>query len=794
MPYVTVDDFSLGQDNRNPPVVGQPSSLVKLENAHITRGGRIQRAKKFVSTYTLPAATTFGLHAQGGNLFAFGGFAEPVGMPADVTYQRLAHKTDPGGTEIQEILDTDNFDGKIYAIAEYTDGEIYHFYDGARITAWDTVASSVGSNNAVATALKDKIDLNSLYDATVSTDTVTIVAATAGVPFTISANAQNFGSVNDQLITLVETVSNVTAGAEVLSTGTVTVTGGSDNTASEGSVDLTGGASGSVDGITVNSIEIMSGAETFDTSLTVTATNVAANITANTSSPDYNATASGTLITITALASAGADPNTFVVVSSATTITTTDVNMGTVTSGVTNALQTLTVDGVSIIDNRVNYATSNSATATAIATEIGNTTSSPNYTAAASGSVVTITAIAGTGAGPNGFTVAKTVTGDVTVGTTNMAGGSAGVSAVKQQYTAQITGTFEAQDVFTITLDSVAFAISGASAGTGTTCQTFKSKVYSLVASLLQFSAIDGPTQWGSGIGSGFINFSNQDGGSETLTATGIFQGSMGVFSEDVVQIEFVDVDETANTLLNTVKSSGTPAHRSVVQFGNNDLFYLDDVSGIRSLRARDSSNSPSVDDVGSAVDPHILTYLATLTTAQIADAVGMIADEGRYWLAIDTRIYVFSFFPSGKISAWSYYEPGFSIKDMVRIKNKNYVRSGDTVYLYGGAAGTTYPGAAETPAVATLPFMDVNKIANFKTLFGFDISGINTWDTEILIDPDDLTVKTNQFSVANITYPDGKTGVSARTTHFAPELTCSAAGAAELYTVTVHYNLDESQ
>jgi len=690
MPYVTVDDFRLGQDNRSPAVVGVPGSLVTLKNAHITRGGRIQRAKKFVSKFSLPAAKTFGFHGQGGNLFTFGGFTEPAGVPAGVTYQRLAHKTDPTGTEIAEILDTDNFDGKIYAIAEYTDGEIYHFYDGVRVTSWDTVAASISSNNTVAAALKNKIDLNSLYTGTVVTNVVTIEAATAGVPFTISASAQNFGSVNDQLITLAETQVNVPVVGEVLATGTVTVTGGTD-----------------VPG--------------------------------------------------------------------------------------TNKMTALTVDGVSVITSAVDYDVSNSVTATAIATEIGNTTSSPNYTAAAVGNVVTITAIAGTGAGPNGFVVTPIGAGDFSANSSNMSGGAASTSAVKQKYTATITGTFEVLDVFTITLDGVAFAVSGTAAGTGVTCQTFKSKIYSLVSSLLQFCAIDGPTQWGAGIGSGFINFANQDGGSETLTATGIFQGNMGVFAEDVVQVEFVDVDETANTLLHTVKSTGTPAHRSAVQFGNTDLFYLDGLSGIRSLRARDSSNSPSVDDVGSSIDTHVLDHLDTLTTAQIADAVAMIADEGRYWLAIGNRIYVFSFFSGNKISAWSFYEPGFSVKDMVRVGKKNYVRAGDTVYLYGGDAGTTFPDAAETPVTATLPFMDVKKIANFKTLQAVDQSGTNTWDMVILIDPDDLTAKTNSVALVGTTYPDGNIGVQGRTTHFAPEFTCSAAGAAELYTATIHYLLDEA-
>ncbi|KKL95529.1 hypothetical protein LCGC14_1853690, partial [marine sediment metagenome] len=355
------------------------------------------------------SSATFGMHGQGDNLFVFGGFTEPAGIPAGVTYQRLAHPDDPGGTQILRILDAENFDGKIYAIVEFTDSEIHHYYDGARVTDWDDISAAIASNNSVASALKTKIDLSPDFTGTVLTNVVTIEAAVAGVGFTIAATAQNFGAINDQVITLAQTVANNAGAGEVLATGTLTVTGGTPNTASEGSVDLTGGASGSVDGITVNGVEIMSGAESFDASLTVTATNVAANITANTSAPDYNATSVGTLITITALQSAGADPNTFVVVSSTTTITSTDVDMGTVTTGVTNAITALTVDGVSVIDNRVNYAPegSNSETATDLAAEINGTTSSPNYTAAAVGNVVTITAIAGTGAGANGFVVAR---------------------------------------------------------------------------------------------------------------------------------------------------------------------------------------------------------------------------------------------------------------------------------------------------------------------------------------------------------------------------------------------------
>lgn len=98
------------------------------------------------------------------------------------------------------------------------------------------------------------------------------------------------------------------------------------NTAATGTVTLDTGAAGSVDSITVNGVEIMSGAEAFDTNLNTTATNVASNITANTSVPDYNASATGAVITITAV-TLGVSVNTFAVVSTATTITTTDTNM-----------------------------------------------------------------------------------------------------------------------------------------------------------------------------------------------------------------------------------------------------------------------------------------------------------------------------------------------------------------------------------------------------------------------------------------------------------------------------------
>lgn len=96
---------------------------------------------------------------------------------------------------------------------------------------------------------------------------------------------------------------------------------------SSGTVTLTGGASGSVDTITVNSVSILPAAVSYNTSLTQTATDVVTAINKGISSPRYMASSSGAVITIKAMPGTGIGPNTYEVASTVTTITKTDVNL-----------------------------------------------------------------------------------------------------------------------------------------------------------------------------------------------------------------------------------------------------------------------------------------------------------------------------------------------------------------------------------------------------------------------------------------------------------------------------------
>lgn len=131
------------------------------------------------------------------------------------------------------------------------------------------------------------------------------------------------------------TLNDVTAGAVTDTvTATTTIGGTVGNATTLSSSDggrlavsaanfVNGDDNALVSGITVDGIESMSGTEIFDTDLATTATNIAANITANTSAPNYTAVAVGATITISSISEGDA----LVVVSTSVVIATTDVNL-----------------------------------------------------------------------------------------------------------------------------------------------------------------------------------------------------------------------------------------------------------------------------------------------------------------------------------------------------------------------------------------------------------------------------------------------------------------------------------
>jgi hypothetical protein len=97
--------------------------------------------------------------------------------------------------------------------------------------------------------------------------------------------------------------------------------------ASSCTVTLTGGASGSVDDITIDGVSILTGAVAFNTDLSTTAADVVTDINTGTGTHGYTASNVGAVITIEADVSVGSDPNGYTVAVTTTTITATNTDM-----------------------------------------------------------------------------------------------------------------------------------------------------------------------------------------------------------------------------------------------------------------------------------------------------------------------------------------------------------------------------------------------------------------------------------------------------------------------------------
>src|SRR5690606_31004081 len=138
------------------------------------------------------------------------------------------------------------FDGKLYVIAEFDDGLLYHFYDGALVADWHDgrVRAAMADNDGIAAHLAALIDADDVFSATSSGAVVTITGP-PGRSFGISAMASDGGGTDDQTATVATTQEARKSEAEVLATGTVEITGGDEVVASSGSVQLIGTASGS---------------------------------------------------------------------------------------------------------------------------------------------------------------------------------------------------------------------------------------------------------------------------------------------------------------------------------------------------------------------------------------------------------------------------------------------------------------------------------------------------------------------------------------------------------------------
>lgn len=897
MAYIVVENFSAGLDTRRHPLTAKPGTLQKLVNAHLSRGGEIEKRKAFevINTYESVVFTRpfHGLQATADKIYTF--TSDWNSQTSDNVLQvgtselyamLIIHPSYTFGNSgstlplLSDVVYSTLYGGKTFILAKFDNGDVIPYFDGQFISdfyvgtsrSWMAVTSShpwqtflqtitwqinggtYGANTSgwVATTSNVGYQTNPWID----------ITAPVGVNFTPSFTADAVMGVTTT--TLQEYVAPK---VEVLASGSFAVTGGyaqpaalwkdgrnMDAASCPGIRSIRVGASSvdATDGLDIlgwggtNGLKYDTYAPTYTTgsnwgSLLFniakvvnenTTAGLAHGYSANSYLRDYNSGNDTNSMFLYAPAEKGAEANGTLVqiefdgnphqvydihqLIDPTTIAASPYNPGKyiatmgylgvgssiygTLAGSTNAITSVTVDGVEILGSSKNWSVSHSSFMQAVVDGINTYASVPEYTATLSNGRVIITALAGTGKTPNGRPIEVKTVGNVIIGSVIGLGGGVEAEEGRQKvvrYT--ITGgTFYPDKNLTLIAtkeldpaNPIYWGATRVSNSNPLAALTYKTKAHVGASSSLFFSGVNQPTKWGQdGVGAGFINMSNNSGGNEVLSAVALYQGNVASFSRRTVQLWSIDTDPANNRQGQVLSNTGAFGQKSVVSVGDIDVFYLSD-SGVRSIRARDSSNSAVVNDVGTPIDNLVLSDISSLTFEQKAKCPAVIEPiDGRYWLAIGSKIYVYSYFPSSQVSAWSTYEPGHSFTEFTTKDGKVYAKEGNFVYVYGGINGGVYDSS---PVEVVLPYLDGGKPAHMKTLMGLDMTCEGEWAVEIGMDPVSPNARDLVTTVSQPTFTLGRIQATGMGTHVGVRLTCDSAGYARIANLITHFDFNES-
>ncbi|ODT60957.1 MULTISPECIES: hypothetical protein [Paracoccus] len=694
MGTIHIKEMTGGLDARRLPETTPGGVLIRADNGHITRGGEFETRAAFVKEFDLPAGTV-GLAQTESGLLVFGSGTRPGALSPFIRYQRLQS----GSKTLARIRDWELFSGKIYAIAEFTDGAIAHFYNGVEVPTWQDARATV----------QLRVESGSVTPSQQAT-----------AQFTVTGGAGE----------VINTVTSIrVSGTEILGTPLV---------------------------------------HTGDNATTAAA--IAARINANPTTPRYLAAAAGSVVTLTA-----ERPGTAANGRTITFQTTGNFALGAATtfSGGVNEivprLLTLSIGGVRALRQAVTWPGSAAAMAEAIAEGINDLSSNPEYSAIArDGTVFIHTNEAGTA--QNGRTLTFTTSGTISLSTpagTDTAGG------------AELGATnFLPADVVL----------------------TVREKLYAGSGTNLHYSAIQGPTYWQAGgtgagqIGAGFTNVADSNSSPDRITALARYFDKLAVFTGDTVQTWFLDPDPDLVVQSQVLENTGTDCPRSVTQFGDADIFYLD-TSGLRSLRARDSSNAAASTDIGVPIDDILSAKLAAMSASQRQRVVGLInPSDKRFWLVMGREIFVYSYYPNSKVNAWTRYEAAstigtvrteFDIEDAISFDRRVFLRAGNAIYCYGGWSGDVAYDA--TPAVAWLPMLDADAPTAEKDWRGVDAAITGNWTVGVSFDPNQPETQDDIANLTETTYGLRRIAMKGRSTHVGLRFV-SRGGPAKLSALVIHF------
>lgn len=407
-----------------------------------------------------------------------------------------------------------------------------------------------------------------------------------------------------------------------------------------------------------------------------------------------------------------------------------------------NFVSSVKVDGIEILGESIPWSESNNNTMSDVVIQINNFQN--DYDAVVEDNKIKITHNAG-GADENGKSVLVTKTGDVALsGITQMSGGKDAVTGTPQKNKITIgldgwDGTSPEAKWLTAgakvqintkigdQLDYVNHCASDVTGIDAVYALPFRSKMHVCGEKSVYFSELENPTNWNpDSTGAGFINFSNNYSSVYGTKAIAPYTNYLGIFSERNIQVWNWDPDPEKNSQQQVLANTGLISPAGVCPIGDVDVFYLSG-SGIRSLRARDSSNSAMSSDVGTQIDPIVSAAIDSLQGNMDFISSAIEPSDGRYMISIKDKIYVLSYFINSNIQAWSTYEPNLGNIDRIVSSDKDlYLRADGKIYKLSKTLYSTYqdPNVCEI----IMPYLDAQKPAHTKTFYGIDATIEGVW------------------------------------------------------------------
>jgi hypothetical protein len=212
-------------------------------------------------------------------------------------------------------------------------------------------------------------------------------------------------------------------------------------------------------------------------------------------------------------------------------------------------------------------------------------------------------------------------------------------------------------------------------------------------------------------------------------------------------------------------------------------------------LRARNASLAAAVSDIGSPLDPVIQDLFRYNGEDWMSGTIAILQPvTGRFWIIMPDRIYILSAFPGPKITAWSEYDPGFTITAAAILNNRICVRDdNNTVYAFGGISDVG-PVYDDCYVELIFPFHAGDSPATYKTFNGLDATCAGApWDVYCAFNIEDGNTEDYVGAFNGPTFLQGIFPINGHSTHMSLRLRSQTPGPQTLSNMVVHYSVSES-